>query len=92
MPNPFQLIREQQASNRLSYARKQQALQESDDAKQQLTGQILGGNAEQGATMVQLDGGGIVPCQSVTSGGFKAGSAAIVTLNGSKAWVDGMPN
>ncbi len=42
--------------------------------------------------MVQLDGGGIVPCQSVTSGSFKAGAAAIVTLNGSKAWVDGMPN
>lgn len=92
MPNPLQLIREQQAMNRLDYAKKQRSQQESDDAQQQLTGRILGGNAEQNATMVQLDGGGIVPCQSVTSGGLKAGSSAIVTLNGSKAWVDGMPN
>lgn len=92
MSNPLQLIREQQAMNRLDYAKKQQAQRDADDAQQQMTGRVLGGNAEQNAVMVQLDGGGVVPCQSVTSGNLKAGSSAIVTLNGSKAWVDGMPN
>jgi hypothetical protein len=88
----LKLIQQTQAENRLAYAKKRQAELDAEDAKQQFSGRILGSNAELGATMVQLDSGGIVPCQSVTSGNLKPGGRAIVTLNGSKAWVDGMPN
>jgi hypothetical protein len=88
----LKLIQQTQAENRFAYAKKLQAERDADDAKQQFSGRILGSNAELGATMVQLDSGGTIACQSVTNGNLKAGSRAIVTLNGSKAWVDGMPH
>lgn len=89
MPNPIQLLREQQATNRFNYAQAEQARRTETESN--LSGRVLGCNAETGRTMVQLDSGGIVPCRSITSGALKAGASAIVTMNGSTAWVDGMP-
>jgi hypothetical protein len=88
----LKLIREQQAINRLQYAKKRQAEIDAEESKEQLSGRILGTNAELGAVMVELDNGGTLACRSVTSGNLKPSSRAIVTLNGSQAWVDGMPN
>jgi hypothetical protein len=89
--NAYQLLRQQQANNRASYAKKLKAQVELENSQQQFSGRILGGNADGGAIMVQLADGGIVACQAITNGFLKPGQNAIVTFNGNKAWVDGMP-
>lgn len=90
MPNPLVLIQNRQAANRAAFAQKQEAYQRSQES--QLTGRILGTNAETGRVEVRLDSGGILPCKTITNGNLKVNSSAIISLNGSTAWVDAMPS
>jgi len=86
--NPIQLLRNQQADNRAMFAQSQARARQAEDSSA-LTGRILGGNADTGQTMVQLDRGDVIPCRSITNGALKGN--AIVSLSGSTAWIDGMP-
>ena len=88
MPDPIQLLRETQASNRYQFAEKARSrLQASEE---NLSGRVLGRDANTGQMMVQLDRGGVIPATGITNGNLD-GKNAIVSLNGSTAWVDGMP-
>jgi hypothetical protein len=91
--NPLQAIRLRQASNRAEFARKQKDRQESEAAQQQFKGRYLGFDADQGAALVEINNGGIVPCQPITSGTIKPNQQVVVTVprGASKGFVDAMP-
>jgi hypothetical protein len=86
--NTIQLLRETQADNRYRFAEKQRSSIQASESN--LSGRVLGKNAETGQFMVQLDRGGVIPATGITNGNLD-GKSAIVSMNGPIAFVDGMP-
>ena len=85
------ILQAEKRRQRRTYANKLIATQEKEAAKQQLGGTVLGSNAENGLVLVQLDNGGFVSCQSISNGSRKVGEPVIVSIEGGKAWLGGMP-
>lgn len=86
--NPIQLLREQQADNRMRFAEQQRS--RMAQSEENLSGRVLGKDANTGQYMVQLDRGDVIPATGITNGNLE-GKGAIVSLNGGMAFVDGMP-
>lgn len=85
------IIQKEKRRQRNQYARKLVAQRESEESKNTFTGTVLGVNAETGLVMVSIDNGGTLSCKSLTSGNLKTGSKVLVSVQGSIAWVGGMP-
>lgn len=94
MTDPFQLLRETQAANRLRYAQNLQAQQEATQGRQQFAGTYLGIDADQACAFVQVDGRtDPIPCEVITTGNITIGQTVLVTIpaGANRGYLNAMP-
>ena len=87
----LKLLRQEQADNRLRFARKQKELEEAKQAQQQFSGVYLGKNANNNAGLVLLDDSSSpIECELLSARQIPAGRRVLVTLpdGASKGYID----
>lgn len=91
-PDAIKLLRKFMSDNRQVEARRIQEQRDLEDSRQQFTGTFLGKNADGGSGLVQIDGGGVVPCEITAGRLLKSGQSVLVTLpaGSSQGFVDGI--
>lgn len=92
MQDAINLLRKHMADQRFTFARKEQEQREAEASRQQFSGTFLGYNADGGSGVVQIDGGGVLPCEVTAGKLLKQGQSVLVTLpdGASVGFVDGI--
>lgn len=90
--NPIQLIAEHKAGRRFAATVKAKQQQAAEASRTEIAGVVIGGNADLGTVLIEPEnGGGVLEAESITNGYLSPGQQVIAVINGSKAWVSGMP-
>lgn len=90
--NPITLVKNLKASRDFANAVKRQQQAAATANQTEIAGNVIGGNADRGTVLIEpQNGGGVLEAEPITNGYLPTGKQVIATINGSKAWVAGMP-